>query len=96
MAFENDLIVVDEDYTIASRAVDEYCTFLNKAIHNYVLTMDAILDEAVKDELISKKLKQLVEQVRPMVSTLEGIQTSLYTDIAGFITEIDDTDNFLY
>ena len=96
MALNSDLIVVDEDYSAASKAMSEYCVFLNKAVHNYVLTMDAILNDAVKDQIISKKLKKLVDEVRPLVSAIDTLKGDLSANLSAFTSEIDEADKFLY
>lgn len=91
-----DLIVYDEEIRYAKRCIIAYGKALITIMNNYTSGLETILDTAIKDDLISEELRNLIEKVnaiKPDVS--ESVEKAGHS-CENYIQAIDAADQFLY
>lgn len=96
MADSGDLIVFDEEYDFAKKEIKEYGESLAKLMNSYVCKVKYVMDSAIKDELITEALQNLIEQINPLMSIVNEITQQISNDCESFVREIDAADDFLY
>lgn len=92
----NDVIVFDEEYKYAKNYLQAYGKALIRLIDAYTSNLEAILDFAIKDELISNELRKQISEVRSLKSCIKDTTDNAGRKCTAFIDEIDKADKFLY
>lgn len=96
MADSSDVIVFDEEYSFAANEISDYGEALIKLIDGYTQNIEIILEDAVKDEKISEKLRAIIELLTPLKPHIESICKEAQSLCTSYVAEIDSTDQFLY
>ena len=96
MAKESDLIVFDEEYSIASRRLREYSSALNEMLADYIETVRFINQAAIKDRRVSERLERLVGKAETLKNDLSTATEEVPGTCSSFVSEIDEADQFLY
>ena len=96
MSKSQDVIVFDEEYSAAARAISGYGDALIQMIQDYNTSLETILEVAIQDEKISTQLRAIVEQLHPMKSHIETLSKEAKSFCENYVAEIDETDQFLY
>ena len=96
MAKQKDLIVFDNEFYKAKENLKEYGNELSNLISRYTTSVDAIMVMAIKDQLITQALHNLVEQVKPFQKTILEVTQEIGDNSSNFIKKIDEADKFLY
>ena len=96
MNYDYDLIVFDREYEYAKKEIKEYGEALTQMIDGYTLRVKAVMNYAVKDELITDALQRLLDQVIPLKEIIQSDTDSIGGRCSSFVRDIDAADDFLY
>lgn len=96
MTNKDDVIIFDEEYAYAEQEIIAYCGALTKFIDQYSKCVNAILDNAIRDEEISARLQDLIINVESIKPEIEEIGKEAASACKNYINEIDAADQFLY
>ena len=91
-----DIIVCDEEYEFAAKKIDEYCNYLCGVISDYCLSLDMIMQDAIVDNKIDEKIKNIVVQMRLCQTKIERVGKEVPVKCRQYIKDIDKADSFLY
>lgn len=92
----NELKVLDEEFWGTGAWINAYCAELAKRIEQYSQSVCSVADQAIQDNLISAKLKNLASQAAELVPDLVEIGAGTQKRCAQFVEKIDTVDQFLY
>jgi hypothetical protein len=90
------LIVADDEYTEAKKAIESFGKAAEKRIEKYVSIMEKVSSTAIKDGTVADNLKKYIEAMKLTKGTVELFTQSLAGAADGFLGEIDANDEYLY
>lgn len=96
MSREENLMVYDEEYEAAAKYLREYCDSLLQLIDSYENIVNVILNNAIKDEKISKTIRDRVEKIKTAKTEITEVRDTVPGMCTLFVSNIDVTDDFLY
>ena len=96
MAEPKDLIAFDNEFYKTKEDLNEYGNELSSLIDRYISSVDSISRIAIKDQLITQALRNLIEQVKPAKKIVLEVAEAVGNDSINFIKKVDEADKFLY
>lgn len=90
------LIVADAEYANMVWALQSYHEVLDAAMQGYIESVQYVLENGVKDELISKRLSILADSVNSLKVNFNDIFPTFSGLFQPYVSEIDAADNILY
>lgn len=92
----NNLGILDEEFIKLRNEILMYGLAINSKIADYESCVNYILNESIKDQAISSKIKSLVTKVNELKSPLAEILLEVNTITNTFIFDVNNEDKFIY
>ncbi|MDS0525619.1 hypothetical protein NNC19_08015 [Clostridium sp. SHJSY1] len=92
----NELIVLDNEYSYASKKFTNYADYLNEAINEYIRVLEYVISYGINDEKITESLNGLLNEVKRYPDAIQSVSQEISEIINEYLSKIDSADKFLY
>lgn len=93
---EEDVIVTDENFRLASNVIKNYGNFLYQNLTEYEWILLQVSYYAIRDPMVSRILEKLSENLPQIRQSIKSAADIIGQYSLSFVEEIDETDQFLY
>jgi len=93
---KGNLKINDQEFVFSEKSLLVYLTSIIKVSSKYVGLIDSISDKAFEDVKVTRKLKELANDMKAINESLQVIEESLNGKTKEFIEIIDEKDTFIY
>ena len=93
---EEDIIVTDENFRLASNRIKNYGNFLYQTLTEYEWILLQVSYHAIQDPMISRILGKLLENLPQIRQSIKSAADTIGQYSLSFVEEIDQADQFLY
>lgn len=91
-----DTIYDEMELSIAANNLLNYADFLSRSIESYIILINEVQENGIKDELICSKLSDLVSRVTPYKTAIYNEVEKINSEINKAIEDVSKADNFKF
>lgn len=91
-----DIICAEGELSKAVNQIGEYSDFLVRTIRAYKKIVEEIQNQGIQDELINKKLAEMMVLLNPLEHLLITENSFISIKIGKYITSIEQADQFIF
>ena len=93
---EEDIIVADENFRIASETIRYYGEFLSFHLGVYEWFLKQVANSAIQDERITERMWNILGNLKGIKETIKNAAEIIGQHSTSFVEAIDEADKFLY